>query len=118
MTLCQDQQEFSKYNHMITSLFDLLCKVGHLYLASQTILKKHTGQHRARAQENVPTQTVPESTQIKSIRPLRITSRRQREPMAVIARRENAHTEAVEWLDEDELICLQLSFQETMMVKD
>ena len=91
MTLCQDQQEFSKYNHMITSLFYRLCKVCHLYFASQTMLKKHTGQHRARAQENVPTQTVQESTKIKRIRP-----RRQREPMAVIAITENEHTEAVE----------------------
>ena len=63
-------------------------------------------------------QTVQESTQIKRIRPLRIASRSQREPMEVIARRENAHTEIFEWLDEDELIFLQLSFQETMMVKD
>ena len=67
-----------------TSLLDRICKVCHLYFASQTMLKKHARQHRARAQENVPTQTVQESTQIKRIRPLRIASRRQREPMAVI----------------------------------
>jgi hypothetical protein len=84
-----------------TSLLDRICKVCHLYFASQTMLKKHAGQHRAR--ENVPTQTVPESTQIKRIRPLRIAARRQRELMAVIARRENAHSEDVEWLDEDEV---------------
>ena len=67
------------------------------------MLKKHAGQHRARARENVPNQTVPELTQIKPIRPLRIAARRQRELMAVIARRENAHLEDVEWLDEDEV---------------
>ena len=80
-----------------------ICKVCHLYFASQAMLKKHAGQHRARAQEKVPTKTVPESTQTKRIHPLRIAARRQRELMVVIARKENAHSEDVEWLDEDEV---------------
>ena len=50
-----------------TSLLDRICKVCHLYFASQTMLKKHAGQHRARAQENMPTQTVEESIKIKRI---------------------------------------------------
>ena len=40
---------------------------------------------------------------VSVILPLRIAARRQRELMAVIARRENAHSEDVEWLDEDEV---------------
>lgn len=86
-----------------TSLLDRICKVCHLYFASQTMLKKHAEQHRARARENVPKQNAPESTQPKRIRPLRIAARRQRELMAVIARRENANSEDIEWLDEDEV---------------
>ena len=51
----------------------------------------------------MPTQTVPESTQTTRIRPLRLAASQQRELMAVIARKENAHSEDVKWLDEDEI---------------
>ena len=76
-------------------LKDRICKVCHVYFASQVMMKKHFV-HAHTKKKNPPVEPT-----IQRVRPLRVAARRQRELMVVIARQENAVD--AEWMDDEEV---------------
>ena len=67
-------------------LTDRVCKVCNMYFASKVMLTKHLGVHAAIRADAV--QTMAAAAAPQRIRPLRVSARRQRELMVVIAQRE------------------------------
>ena len=76
-------------------MFERICKICHLYVASQAMLKKHVQQHQ-RCMPG-PSQIL-HAPQQQIIRPMRVAAKRQRELMAIIAYGEMF---SAEWLDEE-----------------
>ena len=81
------------------SLFERICKLCHLYVASQVMLKKHVQQHR---QCDFGARKLPHAPQPQRIRPKRVAAKRQRELMAIIAHGDGEMI-STEWLDENDV---------------
>jgi hypothetical protein len=81
-----------------SSLSDRMCHICHMYFASQVMMRRHLGVHRATVG---PARTTPvAAVAMQRIRPLRIAAKRQREMMAIILQNE---VEFAEWIDRDNL---------------
>uniref|UniRef100_A0A0B7BG25 C2H2-type domain-containing protein n=1 Tax=Arion vulgaris TaxID=1028688 RepID=A0A0B7BG25_9EUPU len=81
-----------------SSLVERICKICHLYVASQVMLKKHVQLHRQR--DLGPGQLAHAPPQPQRIRPVQVAAKRHIELMAFIAHREML---SAEWLDEDDV---------------
>ena len=78
-----------------TELIERRCKNCNLYFASKVMVKNHHAVHKKTAAASIVEPIV------RQVRPVRIAARRQRELMAIIARKENeTDIEVAEWIDE------------------